>query len=432
MGSPYRQIFDFSAPEPAPFEDGPLPPADRFAGTPAMAAIEAGLGTLLLERGYTRPHPQLYEDERGEPHVYVWFDISDGGQSYSERTFVYSPIKARMLTDMFRKHDYIDGNDGVNASYTSETALFGRPVHFSLLSPRRALHRAWGATGSDLATMPAQDLETTSEPKLGWWKRLLKGWFEPRPEPDRDPGPAYPEELAALPDFDETGPMRTDVFITHYTHWLVSPDPDATGRAHSRLWQTDTEPLFAGFRVDGLPAVHDFEKWETIGAEWEAHDMHAVLFRGQYGYGADGEQWTYEWADRSGMGNEAKKDPYCMLFGHCYQWKYRNNIPSDGVPADEIWATIARYLLSDGANIGAVFMLRTVAIMQETLGHGLISAQPNLDGGELEHGEEVGAMLLVAGGDAAEVFDAIEEALDPVPFSVERLAETGFPAPMAH
>ena len=31
--------------------------------------------------------------------------------------------------------------------------------------------------------------------------------------------------------------------------------------------------------------------------------MHAVLFfRGQYGYGADGEQWTYEWADRSGMG----------------------------------------------------------------------------------------------------------------------------------
>ena len=134
MGSPYRQIFDFSAPEPAPFEDGPLPPADRFAGTPAMAAIEAGLGALLLERGYTRPHPQLYEDERGEPHVYVWFDISDGGQSYSERTFVYSPIKARMLTDMFRKHDYIGGNDGVNASYTSETALFGRPVHFSLLS----------------------------------------------------------------------------------------------------------------------------------------------------------------------------------------------------------------------------------------------------------------------------------------------------------
>ena len=64
--SAYRQLFDFSGPEPTPFEDGPL----------------------QLERGYVRPHPQLSQDERGEPHVYVWFDISNSGESYLERTFV--------------------------------------------------------------------------------------------------------------------------------------------------------------------------------------------------------------------------------------------------------------------------------------------------------------------------------------------------------
>ena len=161
--------------------------------------------------------------------------------------------------------------------------------------------------------------------------------------------------------------MRSDGYITHYTHWLVSPDPDATGRAHSRLWQTDTEPLLADFPVDGLPAVHEDAKWETIGAEWEAHDMHAVHFRGHYGTGADGEQWIHEWADKLGMGNRITDDPYRMLSRHSSHWSYRNKIPSDGIPADEIWATIARYLSSDGANIGAVFMLRTVAIMQARL-----------------------------------------------------------------
>ena len=259
MGTPYRQLFDFSAPEPAPFEDGPLPPADRFAGTPAMAAIEAGLGALLLERGYVRPHPQLYEDERGEPHVYVWFDISDSGESYSERTFVYSPVTARKLTDIFRKHDYIGGNDGKGAAYTSETALFGRPVHFSLISPRRALHRAWGATGYGLQ-YKSDGVKANSESIFEWCVRVVRGRPKPEPGPAPKPEPAFPEELAGVPAFDETGPMRYDKYLHHYTHYLVSSDPEATGRAHSCLWQKDTEPLFADFPVEGLPEAHDTEQ----------------------------------------------------------------------------------------------------------------------------------------------------------------------------
>jgi len=45
----------------------------------------------------------------------------------------------------------------------------------------------------------------------------------------------------------------------------------------------------------------------------------------------------------------------------------------------------------------------------------------------LDHGEEVFGELVVSGGDAAEVFEFTEEALDMVAFSIERLAEAGLP-----
>ena len=57
------------------------------------------------------------------------------------------------------------------------------------------------------------------------------------------------------------------------------------------------------------------------------------------------------------------------------------------------------------------------------LGRGLISAQPDADGGELDHGEIVCGELLVSGGDAPAVLQAVEEALDPVALAVERRAE---------
>ena len=62
------------------------------------------------------------------------------------------------------------------------------------------------------------------------------------------------------------------------------------------------------------------------------------------------------------------------------------------------------------------------------LGHGLIMPEPEADGSELEHGEEVGGMLFVARGDAAAMLDPVEEALDAVALSVEGLAEAGAPA----
>jgi hypothetical protein len=62
------------------------------------------------------------------------------------------------------------------------------------------------------------------------------------------------------------------------------------------------------------------------------------------------------------------------------------------------------------------------------LGHRLIMAQPELGGSEFEHGEEVCGVLLVAGGEASEVFDAIEEPFDTIARPVEHRAEAGFPA----
>lgn len=49
----------------------------------------------------------------------------------------------------------------------------------------------------------------------------------------------------------------------------------------------------------------------------------------------------------------------------------------------------------------------------------------------MDHGEEVGGELVVAGGDAAEVLQLGEEPFDQVALSVEPFAEARFPAPVA-
>ena len=57
------------------------------------------------------------------------------------------------------------------------------------------------------------------------------------------------------------------------------------------------------------------------------------------------------------------------------------------------------------------------------LGRGLISPQPNSDGCEFDHGEEVGRELFVAGGDAPELLEFVEAAFDPISQSIQDLAE---------
>jgi len=52
------------------------------------------------------------------------------------------------------------------------------------------------------------------------------------------------------------------------------------------------------------------------------------------------------------------------------------------------------------------------------LGHGLIMSEPEADRSELEHGEEVGSVLFVARGDAAAMFDLVEEPLDAVALAI--------------
>lgn len=49
------------------------------------------------------------------------------------------------------------------------------------------------------------------------------------------------------------------------------------------------------------------------------------------------------------------------------------------------------------------------------------------DGGKLDHGEEVGSVLFVAGGDAAAMFDLVEEPFYAVAIAIEHAAEAGAP-----
>ena len=59
------------------------------------------------------------------------------------------------------------------------------------------------------------------------------------------------------------------------------------------------------------------------------------------------------------------------------------------------------------------------------LGHGLAMPEPEADGGELEHGKEVGGMLFITRCDTAAMLYTVEEPLDAISFSVEHGAETG-------
>ena len=134
MTSPYKGIFDFTVARPYEIAT-PLPPADGFAGTPAMQAIESGLGAYLLAQGYERVHPQFYQDKRGDPFVYVAFDISDDGLSYIERTFVYAAEYGQWVTRILDEFcAYGPCEDP--SPYTSQEALFGNPF---LVSPHRVV-----------------------------------------------------------------------------------------------------------------------------------------------------------------------------------------------------------------------------------------------------------------------------------------------------
>ena len=59
----------------------------------------------------------------------------------------------------------------------------------------------------------------------------------------------------------------------------------------------------------------------------------------------------------------------------------------------------------------------------EGLGRGLISTQPDADCGDFDHGEVVGGEFFVARCDAPELFEFVEETLDPVAQTVEIAAE---------
>ena len=64
------------------------------------------------------------------------------------------------------------------------------------------------------------------------------------------------------------------------------------------------------------------------------------------------------------------------------------------------------------------------------LGRGLISAQPETDGGELDEGEEVSGVFLIKRRNATTVLDPVEEPRDVVSMSVEVWAEADWITPI--
>ena len=64
-----------------------------------------------------------------------------------------------------------------------------------------------------------------------------------------------------------------------------------------------------------------------------------------------------------------------------------------------------------------------------TTGRGLQLIEPNSHGGELDESEEVGAELVVSRGDAPELLQLVEEALDVIALAIDRLlpAKLGLP-----
>ena len=58
------------------------------------------------------------------------------------------------------------------------------------------------------------------------------------------------------------------------------------------------------------------------------------------------------------------------------------------------------------------------------LGRGLNLTQGDSHGGQLEESHEVGAELVISGGDAPKLFEPVEETLDLIALAVERLGPT--------
>src|SRR5882672_5269840 len=66
------------------------------------------------------------------------------------------------------------------------------------------------------------------------------------------------------------------------------------------------------------------------------------------------------------------------------------------------------------------------------LGHRLIRAHPNSEGGELDGGEEVVVAFVVSRGDGSEMLEFVEEAFDGVALFVDSPVETEGDHPPRH
>lgn len=307
-----------------PFEDfdhaTPLPPAETCHGAPAYDAIRRGLGAYLESQGYVAEHPLLYVNESEDPYVFVRFIVSDDGRSYRDETYVFSPGVHDYLQKIYYAYGIWTFNEA-QVRHTSDTHLFGRPIHVSinLLSTIQdeEVYEIEFKTLWDY-TLPAPRIKVRSKRderrirRQACRRRRRLGKRFARPHFGYSSDQSEPEEIIAGPEFRALPLNWPTAELTGDDRpwWLADASIQQTADAHVQAWRDVVElrlPHAAHKRGKGVT----IKSWQygayegdmggngLLGDEWQMHDrlywIMKMLYETMTKYGD--ELYRHQFAD---------------------------------------------------------------------------------------------------------------------------------------
>lgn len=273
-------VFDAGDPS------NPLGDEAAVAGTPALAAIEAGLGRHLRDTGYHAKHPLLYINDAGDPHVYVRFDVSDDGLGFLDTTYVYSPGVAQQLDEIFVAYG-VSETSGVRGPLRPEAAVQGLPVHAHTTAlitcgEEEYIQRDWDYQLA-VDARPAKTEERRQAIEEAFARRQARLDAVTAPKFGRR---KLFEDAAVLGTHFLSLPLNWDLDqkLTYkmWSNWRADPDPAEAARKCMDVWRAYVEPrlIHAG---RGQWVGRHFDSWLSgagrrqggegvLGDEWTFHD----------------------------------------------------------------------------------------------------------------------------------------------------------------